>query len=475
MKRKAKVTISSLSLIFLVSSLFGGIVQADENYYDSQKSSVLDAMLNSIDYYNSATGKFVTTLINENEETTVDYQVDIDAQTAYQSVKDTVTNKESYYSDYQELVYNNRIRSYERIDTMFPVDERLTSGKKSVATGGIEFNAKARGTEERIVTNPDGTKEYRYRSNLTNTSLAGMSLFSQELTFGLLGNKENWSLQGEREFAGRTCLEIQGYTDTYYAEKLGFQTFILLVDKFTGILLDLKGYNSQNELVQYLETKEISIDEPAISTLKFQNCMDKYSDYVEDSGRDYNCTGDFSVEKVAPRLANPDVGYSEGSSREMYYSHWLIDNDTIASAVNVSRSGFPTYLTVNKNLYNGDARREVASNKNSGYEYHSNHTMRNVHSGWNVYISLSVYLYDNSFTDPAANYYAGNVNAYYRIHSVNQRTAPGGWNTLPEVSRNTSYEEPNYFSFQSVSVSPSGNASGYTGADGIRVYTYTIR
>ena len=101
--------------------------------------------------------------------------------------------------------------------------------------------------------------------------------------------------------------------------------------------------------------------------------------------------------------------------------------------------------------------------------------MRNVHSGWNVYISLSVYLYDNSFTDPAANYYAGNVNAYYRIHSVNQRTAPGGWNTLPEVSRNTSYEEPNYFSFQSVSVSPSGNASGYTGADGIRVYTYTIR
>ena len=203
--------------------------------------------------------------------------------------------------------------------------------------------------------------------------------------------------------------------------------------------------------------------------------MDKYSDYVEDSGRDYNCTGDFSVEKVAPRLANPDVGYSEGSSREMYYSHWLIDNDTIASAVNVSRSGFPTYLTVNKNLYNGDARREVASNKNSGYEYHSNHTMRNVHSGWNVYISLSVYLYDNSFTDPAANYYAGNVNAYYRIHSVNQRTAPGGWNTLPEVSRNTSYEEPNYFSFQSVSVSPSGNASGYTGADGIRVYTYTIR
>ena len=215
MKRKAKVTISSLSLIFLVSSLFGGIVQADENYYDSQKSSVLDAMLNSIDYYNSATGKFVTTLINENEETTVDYQVDIDAQTAYQSVQDTVTNKESYYSDYQELVYNNRMRSYERIDTMFPVDERLTSGKKSVATGGIEFNAKARGTEERIVTNPDGTKEYRYRSNLTNTSLAGMSLFSQELTFGLLGNKENWSLQGEREFAGRTCLEIQGYTDTY--------------------------------------------------------------------------------------------------------------------------------------------------------------------------------------------------------------------------------------------------------------------
>lgn len=114
MKRKAKVTISSLSLIFLVSSLFGGIVQADENYYDSQKSSVLDAMLNSIDYYNSATGKFVTTLINENEETTVDYQVDIDAQTAYQSVQDTVTNKESYYSDYQELVYNNRMRSYER-------------------------------------------------------------------------------------------------------------------------------------------------------------------------------------------------------------------------------------------------------------------------------------------------------------------------------------------------------------------------
>ena len=114
-------------------------------------------------------------------------------------------------------------------------------------------------------------------------------------------------------------MEIQGYTDTYYAEKLGFQTFTLLVDKFTGILLDLKGYNSQNELVQYLETKEISIDEPAISTLKFQNCMDKYSDYVEDSGRDYNCTGDFSVEKVAPRLANPDVGYSEGSSREMYY------------------------------------------------------------------------------------------------------------------------------------------------------------
>ncbi len=143
-----------------------------------------------------------------------------------------------------------------------------------------------------------------------------------------------------------------------------------------------------------------------------------------------------------------------------------IDNDDAHGHSN-STNGFSTYFTSSYH-YNGDARRQSSSSPSNGL-YRWIYKSSFLKTG-TINASLKAYLNDYSFTDPSARYYVnyGNTSVVKLVGTINQNTAPGGWNTI-----GSAYMAPidstgrNVSSFVQLSVS---GKSGYnTGADGIQI------
>ena len=79
----------------------------------------------------------------------------------------------------------------------------------------------------------------------------------------LLVDGSCWTLDGESEYLGRTCLDLTVKTvDEYFQEKWGTTHFTLKVDKLTGILLEMKGYDDEEVLRKAVIVSEITIDDP---------------------------------------------------------------------------------------------------------------------------------------------------------------------------------------------------------------------
>lgn len=131
--------------------------------------------------------------------------------------------------------------------------------------------------------------------------------------------------------------------------------------------------------------------------------------------------------------------------------NWLVDNDTIDSQYSNYRTGFSTYLSGLSNSYNHDARREVSSSGfNSRYGWRNTLSLSNEVQYNPVYVQLSVYLYDNSFTDPQAGYYLDEELISFRISTINQNLAPGGWNTFSTQAMMDDVEVPGWITLDSI-------------------------
>lgn len=143
-----------------------------------------------------------------------------------------------------------------------------------------------------------------------------------------------------------------------------------------------------------------------------------------------------------------------------------IDNDDAHGHSN-SSNGFSSYLTSSYH-YNGDARRQSSSSPSNGlYRWIYKSTF--IKSG-TINATVKAYLNDYSFTDPAARYYINYGNTYVvkLAGTLNQNTAPGGWNTIGSISMAPiDSSGRNVSSYVQLSVS---GKSGYnTGADGIQI------
>ena len=345
-------------------------------------------MLNSIDYFNSVSGIFVTSLANaEGLETTIQFDTDVPSQTSYEKFSNDKVNMEAYFEKITLTTCDNLKRNIESIRSMaLPAD----------------------GIKPRIEIEKDGIKNYIYREEKTNLHYGAISIHSQDLTFGLLGDFSLWDIADYEIIQGRNCVKVTGKADEYYGTKLNMQSFILKVDIQTGIVIKFESFDSNNNLSQYLYTKELNIDS-GTSVKKLS--IEEYATYEIFDKADLNSDKNITpAEANTPRMSG------------------TIDNDTIDSKYFNSRTGFPTYLTVNPNLYNGDARREVYNKYSSEYTWGLKTRFYDSRGGV-LNVTWSVYLYDTYFTDTQARYgtLSGGGEMMFYLNSVNQNTAPAGW------------------------------------------------
>lgn len=243
-------------------------------HFVSQKDEIIYKMLNSIDYFNTATVEFSALFpsfsvaqdyyIETNIDTGVSHQICSDN---FVETRDAVSAKayETYSDGKVVREYNNMERS---VRTLRTVEERRTLAEEWP------------GIEERYYIDENEAPHYRYRGNPTNADMAGECLFPQVAAFAYLVDKSLWSVVKSLEYCERECYFIEGTVRDSYSEQIGADTFMMYVDKETGVLLKLEAYDSHGNIVSSMVVSSISIDEP-MTRDSFTYDMSKYESYTD--------------------------------------------------------------------------------------------------------------------------------------------------------------------------------------------------
>lgn len=227
------------------------------------KENIYNNMINSVDFYDAVKGSFTTTFIRSGENVTVDYQVDIPSQIAYESIKGCYEDAQLIYMNDTMHIYdgNNQRYSEECFISQFEAKSRpveldsnicIPHGAKPAFFDGEKY------IYDRVVICEDGERGYYYRPDITNTSIANMSIFPQSLGMALLTDLENWDIVDVEQYLGRSAIVVSGIiTDKSYSDRISSDTFTARIDIQTGVLLDFKGYSSKGELTQSISTSSI--------------------------------------------------------------------------------------------------------------------------------------------------------------------------------------------------------------------------
>lgn len=248
------------------------------------KQDYYHKMLNAVDYYNTVSGSFTTNYLSQGsqDETVVSYQVDMVNNNCYEHMSNNDNDSEVYVGNGNMININNVSNSKEKSPIYFTKVDELAGYNDDYAMRTQSDIKKARAEfekvfadENRITVDENGDKHYLNRLNVTNLCVsASYSLLPQGLTFGYLSNQDMWEISGDTKYLGRDAVVIKGTAEDY-GKKFNTDTFEMIVDKETGILLELQGYDENGNPSSYIKTTEISFEQPNVKTYS----ASEYTDY----------------------------------------------------------------------------------------------------------------------------------------------------------------------------------------------------
>lgn len=239
--------------------------------FTTVKEEIWHKMLNSIDYYDSVSGKMMYAN-GPDQEMYVEYSTNLEKSKAYTKIK------EVNVSDCSAVVKNDvpmssvvkdnntfDIEVFTQESSMITLDNLDKVAINETDSVFTRENAEPIEDDKRVVVEEDGTPGYYYRCDVTNTYLANASLFPQERTFGFLTDFDLWDVDGIEKYVDRECYVISGETSDDYGNKIGVKKFQFYVDCETGVLLKYIGYDESENIYAYLITEKIKFgDDKAI-------------------------------------------------------------------------------------------------------------------------------------------------------------------------------------------------------------------
>ncbi len=244
------------------------------NVSKPSKQNILHMMLNSIDYYNYASGTIAYANPNDlGSSIVVNFKSDITNSTAYSHT----IQKNVSATDINEAVFQSDSTSLTGItekSTNYLADREVCyNGISEIAVNNIKktslnsnnsittrANVSEIADKDRFKIDENGIPCYYYRANPTNIDDASMCLFPQEMAFGFLLDLDMWEIEGSTTYEGRECVVLSGNTNEEYGNKIGVDKFTFYVDKQTGTLLKYVGYDSKGEISDYMVSSGISFD-----------------------------------------------------------------------------------------------------------------------------------------------------------------------------------------------------------------------
>lgn len=213
------------------------VAVAKNSAFDSTetKSYIYHMMLNSVDYFNTAEGS-MTYAMNMNCPVSIDFQTDIEKQTAYESESQNGKKiTEVYVADGMEYVVDSDNLTYDSSSKGIPIEFCISDN-------------------DRVISLDEGETLAVNRNDITNLGISGNScLFPQSYAMSHLVDFSAWEISAREMVLGRECVLINGiYKDNQ---------FKMYVDLNTGILLKYEKFNANDELTGYVEANSIFVDE----------------------------------------------------------------------------------------------------------------------------------------------------------------------------------------------------------------------
>ena len=236
--------------------------------FKDPKTNIYNKMLNTIDFFNTVELS-VDIYMAGSKNLTVDYYTDIDASKAYEAtyekgtlIRETFCNPDNYFltdvNHKEKYIDPNYFLVYKREDSPYiPLEERIK----------IDPETK------------DGVPCYLYRRNITNCTMASYCLFPEGMTYSYLADFDLWEIADDNvEFLGRKCIKITGSSKPYSGRKHNNDSFMMLVDSNTGILLNFEGYKN-GEKTSYITATKCIVDENIVIKEFNSNDYPSYTEY----------------------------------------------------------------------------------------------------------------------------------------------------------------------------------------------------
>ena len=243
------------------------------------KKDVYHLLLNSIDYYDRASGTVYLPCGNNFDMVSkIEFQTVLSGSKAYQHYT-------SYYIDdinSSDMASIKEIskRSIESIDDM----EFFCDVKNNICISSNNISKEYENTDcfitidnvakieddERVTVETDGQPCYSYRADPTNVpDASSVCLFAQGLTMGYLQDFSRWDIKGTAKYEDKECFCISGTASKEYGAKHNVTRFDFWVDSKTGVLLQYAGYDENGNISDYIYTENIAFDNSALDVKNF--------------------------------------------------------------------------------------------------------------------------------------------------------------------------------------------------------------
>lgn len=205
------------------------------------KKEILTKLLNTVDYFETAIGKFE--LLKNEKKSLVEYQLSLtEMEGGYSSVTNYDSNSKSsrvsitYYKDGKLWIPDKSPRSY-----------KIHSGSTLIPEDAFSTNSHG-----------DNVTTYRERPPI---GIAQSSLFPYEIASNYTRDNNQWEIEKQNEMLlNHNTIVLKGNLKS--SNNQGAKTFRFWVDKDSGILVKYELYDATGNVVSYLHPLELKVNVP---------------------------------------------------------------------------------------------------------------------------------------------------------------------------------------------------------------------
>ena len=241
----------------------------------TQKITIRDKMLNSIDYFENVQGTFERYIAALNLQSTITYTVDMQTGYSKEIIQDCYplspnrnrTLEKTYFPNEAYLVeVDHRMKGYQIFNTMSREDILKNVQKQKQQVAAQTFSD----STGNIV-------QATYERNDPNYLMAPDSIFPKQIAMSFLSQMNLWEIVDEETLFERNVVIIEGEFEDYFKNKYNAETFKLWVDSETGILLKYEAYTTTGDVKDYIRTQQISINQNIAKNYTATNEIDTLS------------------------------------------------------------------------------------------------------------------------------------------------------------------------------------------------------